>query len=119
MIQLPDVGRDHEYPEGLVFHEGCGRDEAVHRHRPPADAGECVVDLLHRGDAFDRQSCVLQSRYVGIVGGIFQVAVVLPHDVPPHCVVYRCVPIIGLGYDVPAQAIREGGYLRVSVGFDG
>ena len=102
VIELTDIRCDHQHPEGLVFHEGGGRNEAIHGDGAPSDCCQCIIDLLHRRNPFDGETGLFQSGDVWIVSRILEVAVILPHHVTPDGMVDGRVAVVWLGDDVSA-----------------
>ena len=83
VMDLPHVARDHEDFVGLEFHESGRRDEAIHRHRAPADLAEDVVHLADARDALERDAGFEQALEVNFVRVFLQEKRVLPHDETP------------------------------------
>jgi hypothetical protein len=80
----------------LEFHEGRWRNEAVNRHRPPANLAEDLVHFANPWNALKGDPGIEQSLEINLVGILLQEKCVLPHDEAPNRVIDRSVIVVAL-----------------------
>ena len=81
---------------GLEFHESRWRNEAVNRHRPPANLAEDLIHFTDPRNALKGDPGIEQSLEINLVGILLQEKHILPHDETPDRVIDRGIIVVAL-----------------------